>query len=160
MHNYCRTCHSFQGSTIDEAITIFDHKFAFVSRKWLYTAVTRATNLKQVYFYDYDKSAEKETDMVQYFARKVENYRLQDKKANRSIDDANFITKEWLMSCVGKSCGSCGDCLTYNRSQGKIDCNLSAQRVCNNEAHHLEQSYPIASNAIQQCQTGNKTYSK
>ena len=50
VHNYCRTCHSFQGSTIDEAITIYDHKFAYVSRKWLYTAVTRATNLKHVYF--------------------------------------------------------------------------------------------------------------
>ena len=97
VHNYCRTCHSFQGSTIDESITIFDHKFAYVSRKWLYTAVTRATNLKHVYFYDYDESAEKEKDMIHYFTRKVENYKLQDRKANRSIDDANFITKEWLM---------------------------------------------------------------
>ncbi|MFM7980751.1 MAG: hypothetical protein ACKPKO_15670, partial [Candidatus Fonsibacter sp.] len=35
------------------------------------------------------------------------------------------------------SCDSCGDCLTYTRSHGKIDCNLTAQRVCNNEAHHL-----------------------
>ncbi|MFM7982745.1 MAG: C-terminal helicase domain-containing protein, partial [Candidatus Fonsibacter sp.] len=76
VHNYCKTCHSFQGSTVDEAITIFDHKFAYVSRKWPYTTVTRATNLKHVYFYDYDESAEKEKDMVQYFTRKVENYRL------------------------------------------------------------------------------------
>ncbi|MFM7980217.1 MAG: C-terminal helicase domain-containing protein [Candidatus Fonsibacter sp.] len=59
VHNYCRTCHSFQGNTIDEAITIFDHKFAYVSRKWLYTAVTRATNLKHVYFYDYDERRRK-----------------------------------------------------------------------------------------------------
>ena len=35
VHNYCKTCHSFQGSTIFEAITIFDHKFAYVSREWL-----------------------------------------------------------------------------------------------------------------------------
>ncbi|MFM7978143.1 MAG: C-terminal helicase domain-containing protein, partial [Candidatus Fonsibacter sp.] len=63
-HYYCKTCHSFQGNTIDEAITIFDHKFAYVPRKWLYTAVTRATNLKHVYFYDYDESAEKEKDMI------------------------------------------------------------------------------------------------
>ena len=41
VHNYCRTCHSFQGSTIEEAITIFDHKFAYATRKWLYTAVTK-----------------------------------------------------------------------------------------------------------------------
>ena len=24
IHSYCRTCHSFQGSSIDDAITIFD----------------------------------------------------------------------------------------------------------------------------------------
>ncbi|MFM7984697.1 MAG: hypothetical protein ACKPKO_35780, partial [Candidatus Fonsibacter sp.] len=121
----------FQGNTIDESITIFDHKFACVSRKWLYTTVTKATNLKRVYFYDYDESAEKEKDIIQYFDRKVENYKLQGQQANWSIGDANFITKEWLMSCVGKSCGSCGDCLTYNVLHGNIDCNLTAQRVCN-----------------------------
>ncbi|MFM7989449.1 MAG: C-terminal helicase domain-containing protein, partial [Candidatus Fonsibacter sp.] len=142
VHNYCKTCHSFQGSTIDEAITIFDHKFAYVSRKWLYTTVTKDTNLKQVYIYDYDESAEKEKGMIQYFARHVDNYKLQYKKANRSIDDASFITKEWLMGCIGKSCGSCGDCLTYNRSHGKLDCNQTAQRVCNNEAHHLDNAIP------------------
>ena len=47
VHNYCRTCHSFQGCTIEDAITIFDHKFAYATRKWLYTAVARATDLKK-----------------------------------------------------------------------------------------------------------------
>ncbi|MFM7979862.1 MAG: hypothetical protein ACKPKO_11155, partial [Candidatus Fonsibacter sp.] len=108
----------------------------------LHTAVARATNLKHVYFYDYDESAEKEKGMIQYLTRKVENYKLQDKKANRSIDDASCITKVWLMGCVGKSCVSCGDCLTYNRSHGKIYRNLTAQRVCNNEAHHLNNVIP------------------
>ena len=42
---------------MEEAITIFDHKFAYASRKWLYTVVTRATDLKHVYFYDYGESA-------------------------------------------------------------------------------------------------------
>ena len=69
VHNYCKTCHSFQGSNIDEAITIFDHKFAYVTRKWLYTAITRATGLKQVYFHDYDESKENEREMLQYFTR-------------------------------------------------------------------------------------------
>ncbi|MFM7979310.1 MAG: hypothetical protein ACKPKO_08345, partial [Candidatus Fonsibacter sp.] len=41
VHNSCKTCHSFQGNTIEDAATIFDH--AYVSRKWLYTAVTKAT---------------------------------------------------------------------------------------------------------------------
>ena len=78
--------------------------------------------------------------MLQYFTRQVEKYRQHDKNTKRRIDDSNYIRKEWLMSCVGKACGTCGDCLTYNRSRGKIDCNLTAQRVNNNEAqpgqHH------------------------
>ena len=71
VHYYCRTCHSLQGSTIEEAIPIFDHRFAYASRKWLYTAVTKATDPKQVFFYDYEESKEKEAEMIQYFARKI-----------------------------------------------------------------------------------------
>ena len=156
VHNYCRTCHSFQGSTIEEAITIFDHKFAYAAQKRLYTAVTRATDLNNVFFYDYDESAEKEKDMLKYFDRKVNQYRQQDKKANRPIDDASFITKEWLMSCVGKACGSCGDCLTYNRSRkGEIDCDLTAQRGNNNEARHLDNVIHYIFFAMRQCRTNN-----
>ena len=65
VNNYCRTCHSFQGSTIEEAITIFDHRFAHVTRQWLYTAVARATDLKKVFFYEYDESKENEREMIQ-----------------------------------------------------------------------------------------------
>ena len=64
--------------------------------------------------------APRKKEMFQYFSRKVEKYRQQEKMANQSIDDAKFITKAWLMTCVGKACGSCGDCLSYSRSHGKI----------------------------------------
>ena len=50
IHGYCRTCHSYQGSSIDDKLTIFDWDFYFVNRKWIYTAITRATNLNNVYF--------------------------------------------------------------------------------------------------------------
>ena len=72
VHNYYKTCHSFQESSIDEAIAIFDHKLAYVTRKWLYTATTKATDLKQVYFYDYDESKDNEREMLHNFARNVE----------------------------------------------------------------------------------------
>ena len=70
-HNYCRTCHSFQGSTIDDAITIFDWWFVHVDRSWIYTAITRSTDLRQVYLYDYDEEEEREGDMLNYFKPKV-----------------------------------------------------------------------------------------
>ena len=47
--DYCSTCHSTQGATIDESITIYDWKFYYMSREWLWTAVTRATSLDCVF---------------------------------------------------------------------------------------------------------------
>ena len=51
IHNYCKTCHSFQGSSIDGDMMTFDWKFKHVDRKWVCTACTRATNMAKVLFY-------------------------------------------------------------------------------------------------------------
>ncbi|MFM7977975.1 MAG: C-terminal helicase domain-containing protein [Candidatus Fonsibacter sp.] len=48
IHGYFRTCHSLQGSSI----IVFDWDLHYTSRKWIYTAVTRATELNNVYFYN------------------------------------------------------------------------------------------------------------
>ena len=135
IHNFCRTCHSFQGTSIDDDITIFDWKFFHVDRKWIWTAITRSTDLKRVKFYEYSENPKNMEHMLQYFAKKVERYKMQDRKAKRQIDEANYITKELLLGWVGKSCNSCGDCLIYSRVAGKVDCNLTAQRVDCNEGH-------------------------
>ena len=50
IHNYCNTCHSRQGSTIKKPITIHQYDFHYVSRKWLYTAITRATHFDNISF--------------------------------------------------------------------------------------------------------------
>ena len=52
IHGYCKTCHSFQGSSINKPMAIFDWKFQHVNRKWIYTACTRATNLSYVLFFN------------------------------------------------------------------------------------------------------------
>ena len=52
--SYCGTSHSQQGSSIDSTITIFDYRSFFVSAEWLWVAITRATELDNVYFYDYE----------------------------------------------------------------------------------------------------------
>jgi len=48
--NYCGTAHSQQGASIDTSITIFDYKHFFVNREWIWVAITRATELDNVYF--------------------------------------------------------------------------------------------------------------
>ena len=89
IHSYCRTCHSFQGSSISDKITIFDWKFFFVNRKWLYTAVTRATELSNVVFFDGPTEELDEVVLDRYLDRKVENYRKQDLIHHREVTD-NF----------------------------------------------------------------------
>ncbi|MFM7982629.1 MAG: hypothetical protein ACKPKO_25230, partial [Candidatus Fonsibacter sp.] len=32
-----------------------------------------------------------------------------------------YTVNEWLMGCLRKSCGSCGDCLTYTKTHGKVE---------------------------------------
>ena len=77
IHGYCKTCHSFQGSSIDKPLTIYDWKFKHVDRKWIYTACTRATNLANVSFFIYDEREDQDEEQLNtMFAE--EGRRLQD----------------------------------------------------------------------------------
>jgi hypothetical protein len=142
IHSYCRTCHSFQGSSINDKITIFDWRFFFVNRKWLYTAVTRATELRNVSFFDGQSEDYDEETLDKYLARKVENYRRQDLDHDRPLTD-NFVTPAWLKSQFGKVCQDCGDCLRFDIRGGRVESNLTADRLDNDECHHLNNIVPL-----------------
>ena len=52
-----------------------------MNRKWLYTAVTRATELSKVRFYN-GQSQEFNTELLRkYLKDKIEGYKQQDKKS-------------------------------------------------------------------------------
>jgi hypothetical protein len=51
-----------------------------------------------------------------YMHRKVEGYKAQDRRAGRPINNASYVTAEWLINCLGKPCQNCGDCLMVNVS--------------------------------------------
>ena len=106
--NYCGTGHSQQGASIDSTITIFDYKHFFVSREWIWVAVTRATELDNVYFYDYTFDEEFNQKLVRsYFERKIRNYKSQDREANREIDKDRYVNLDWMMNAVNKRCENC-----------------------------------------------------
>ena len=157
-HNYCRTCHSFQGSSIPDAITIFDWQFPRVNRKWIYTAVTRATELKNVAFYKRgDITADREYYYLdKYLKKKVDGYRQQDTAAGRPVGEAKYICTGWLRDCIGKSCNSCGDCLTYEYDDEKrtITSNLTAQRIDNSQPHTMDNIVPYCT--FCNCSLGNR----
>ncbi len=92
-----------------------------------YTSVTRATDLKNFFFHDYDKNAEREEAMLPYFDRKARRDRCRSRATSR-----------WR-GCLGKSCSGGGDALIYER--GKT--NLAANRIENTVGHELGNVVPI-----------------
>ena len=142
IHSYCRTCHSFQGSSIDTNITIFDWRFFFVNRKWIYTAVTRATELKNVLFFAGSTGDHDEAVLDKYLSKKVDNYKKQDLQHKRVITD-NYVTGKWLKGHFGKVCHDCGDCFRFDIKDGRVESNLTADRVDNDECHHINNIVPL-----------------
>jgi hypothetical protein len=142
IHAYCRTCHSFQGSSIDDRITIWDWNYFRVDRKWIYTAVTRATYLDNVCFYDYEEDKEDESVLDSYLDMKLRRYKEQDVKAGRAIVEQGYIDKEWMKGCFGKSCNSCGDCMVYSIEDKMVTSNLTAQRLDNTIGHEIDNIVP------------------
>ena len=147
IHNYCRTCHSMQGLSVGVPITIYDWKSKWVTRKWIYTAVTRARELNNVAFKEYREQAnpKDEADLNRYLRDKVSGNMQQDRIAGRHVNKETYITAEWLRNCIGRPChNSCGDCLTYERNdQGRIVSNITAQRLDNDLGHELENVVPM-----------------
>ena len=117
---------------------IYDWKSKRADNKWLWTAITRATNLDNVYFYDDDSEDElTDTKLNTYFKNKVSQYKNQDIKALRIVPKNNYVDVEWLNNCVNKNCYNCCCNLSVEIENQIITSNISAQRIDNNISHEL-----------------------
>ena len=154
--NYCRTCHSTQGSSIEESITIFDYKYEHTTREWLYVAITRATDLNNVYFYKYTENNDLYNTIIKsYFQKKINGYEKQDQQAKRTYDKNNFVNIKWLMSCINQPCSNCNTDLYIDvNSNGYCQSNITADRIDNSNAHHLDNIRPCC--YICNCRLGDK----
>jgi len=103
---YCRTVHSFQGASIDGAFTIMDWTHWHSDGHWLYTAISRCTDLDNVHFYtgtEFQPTAQEV--FVRWCSRKANGYKTQDAKRGMREGD---ITTEWIM----QQYNACGGCCT------------------------------------------------
>jgi len=121
-----------------------------VSREWLWTAITRATSLDNVYFYEYTEP-ELNKDLVHaYFKRRVNGYKEQDlerTKAKRLSSEVkeSYVSPEWLINCKNKLCSKegCNNQLYIGFRDGNTFTNITAQRLDNNLYHTLDNITPM-----------------
>ena len=101
----CSTCHSAQGSSIDDTITMFEYNHFLVKNypEWIWTAITRCRDLNKVKFFknkhDVNDSFNEQC-IMSYFDRKIENYRLQDRKAKRKIPKEGYVNTQWFLDNI------------------------------------------------------------
>jgi hypothetical protein len=147
-YNFAGTCHSYQGLSLEplpdnQKTTILHANHAFVSRNWIYVAITRARNLDDLQFVLLDEHEIKESENLreyQYFQQKVNRYKEQDRAMNRKIpEDAEYVDAQWFQEIINKKgvackCGIIFDIWT-NEDNGMMTTNLTANRIDNAFPH-------------------------
>ena len=140
-HPYAQTCSSSQGLTIDEPYTIFDSNIPYTNRQWIWTAITRTTDLNNITIFEHDMKevSRFQTSFVNlYFKNKVENYKEQDNKAERKFDEKEYIDYKWIVAEyeANQICPLCSEFMALDLNEaGRITSNISVDRVDNSISH-------------------------
>ena len=110
---------------------IYDWHLWYVEKEWIFTALTRATDLNRLKFFRYNESAEdKHKALVEkYFERKVLSYIQQDKKVGRDVNDGEFVDVDFLMKLMNTNCENCNEPLVIDFEDGRIVSNIYCQRI-------------------------------
>jgi len=84
------TCHSKQGASISGNTYIFDVTSVKATKKWLYVAVSRNTQIWNNYIYTGPALRIDPKDLTNTIKRMIESHRRADEKAGRSFSDDRF----------------------------------------------------------------------
>jgi hypothetical protein len=141
---YCMTVFCVQGCSIEEKITLFDCNTCYVDRRFIWTAITRATKLDNIVIFEHNDTEIEQlirSKMKQYILMKCENYKNKDQKADRTIDKkVPYVSGEWFGREMDKCKGVCACCkktyeLTLNENNRVIS-NITADRIDNALPHY------------------------
>ena len=137
-YGYCATCHSCQGASINNNITIHEwDKSYLVSREWLWTALTRARDFNKVAFFKNEKVDEKMEKqlLINYLKNKIDGYKKQDLKAGRELNEKNYVDVNFCMERLRGTCQKCGGDFHIEIKKGALSSNFTCQRVDNEFSH-------------------------
>ena len=137
-YGYCATCHSCQGASINNNITIHEWDRSYlVSREWVWTSLTRARDFNKVAFFKNEKAEEKMEQqlLINYLKNKIDGYKKQDLKAGRELNENNFVDVNFCMERLKGTCQTCGGDFHIEIKKGALSSNFTCQRVDNNFSH-------------------------
>ena len=140
-YDYCTTCHSAQGASINGKIIIHEwNKKHLVTREWIWCALTRSTDFNDVLFYESetDKTELREENLNRYINNKIRNYKLQDEKAGRKVNSKKYVTPEWFIKRINGNCCNCGCRFELEVKNGYLTNTITAQRKDNSVAHEVD----------------------
>ena len=140
--SYAITAHSAQGFTLKEKITVFDLYSHMVTIPWLYVAITRSRNLKDITLYWGKQQSIGEKAIDSILKNRISGHLASD--SNKSFDKEQYITAEWIKEkinktkcCSGVNSKECNRLFDYNDSES-----FSVDRI-NNELAHLKENCQI-----------------
>ena len=140
---YSCTIDSIQGKSMSGDITIFDADLHYMSRRRLYTAITRARSLDKVTFFlnkEDTRNQFQEFRYKQYFQFKIDSYKQQDKLRKREFDEADFIDHGWFIDQFEKNnfCKFCNCSFSlYLNEENNVVSDITADRI-NNDLPHIK----------------------
>ena len=140
---YCFTCDSIQGLSFkeEEKVTIFDANIPHTDKKYLWTAITRARQLKNVSVFIHNEEEVERLKfyrMKRYFKNKTEGYKQQDKAKNRTYINHEFVDYDWMMRKLKEckfQCTLCNSRFTLDVNNGNFNSNITVDRIDNKLAH-------------------------
>lgn len=130
---YAFTGHSLQGDTIDKPIVIFDSEFEHVSRKWLYVALTRSSDLNNVYVYSGKLVTKISTSDIE---NKIVGYIRQDVSAHRGYNEKKYVDVDWVIKQSKfqmHRCSCCNEVMNLRNDGGMLDWTID--RIDNEMGH-------------------------
>ena len=115
------TCHSLQGMSVSDGIALFDINYFYVTREWLYTALTRATSLGAIRYRYWPPEAGRlheladvrEAELRARAERKIAGHRTADLRAGRRWEEADYVTVADVEALLEEQGGRCAECATY-----------------------------------------------
>ena len=142
-YNYAHTCHSLQGMSVAEGISLHDLIFYFVTREWFYTALTRSRDLDKIYYWDpsvvlHDLQVVKEGELEIKMERKLAGYKAQDAKAGRPFEEADYVSVDdfkLLLEEQDYRCAVCAEVMALVWKDAKDNTQFTLDRLDNALAH-------------------------